>query len=256
MIGRNVLSGMRPTGKLHIGHLEGVLQEWINLQQSYDCYYFVADWHALTTNSETKDLKENTIDMVKDWLAYGVDPNKSTLFIQSQVPEHAELGLLFSMLVNLGRLERLPTFNAYLKEIVKVEEKDKKIYDEVKRAKVNHGFLGYPILQSADILIYKTNLVPVGEDQLSHIELTREIARKFNSLYKEIFPIPEPKLGETPCILGTDSRKMSKSYGNVISPTDDYSILKNKVGKMVTDPNKIRANDRGNPHIFNVFYIH
>lgn len=244
---------MRPTGKLHIGHLESVLEEWKELQEKTDAFYFVADWHAITTNTNTKHIKQDSIDMVKDWIAYGIDPEKSTMFIQSQVPEHTELNTVLSMLVNLGRLERLPSFNEYLKEIVKVNNQEKKVYDEAKRANINHGFLGYPILQSADILVYKANIVPVGEDQLPHIEFTREVARKFNHTYKEVFPLPEPKLGHKPRILGFDGRKMSKSYKNTIQPTDEQEILEKKVRRMITDPNKKRINDPGNPYECSVF---
>jgi tryptophanyl-tRNA synthetase len=194
--------------------------------------------------------------MVRDWIAFGIDPEISTLFIQSQVPEHTELHLIFSMLVNLGRLERLPTFIDHLKEIVKVDGRDTKKYDKAKRANVNYGFLGYPILQAADILIYKGNIVPVGEDQVPHIELAREIARKFNGVYGETFPLPESKLGRAPRILGTDGRKMSKRYGNVISPTDDLDTLVAKTRKMVTDPDKVRLHDPGNPYICSVFDLY
>lgn len=248
-----VLSGMRPSGKLHIGHLEGVLREWKGLQENHECNYFVADYHAITTDTDTRNLKEDSLDMVKDWIAFGVDPERSTLFVQSQVPEHTELHLIFSMLVNLGRLERLPTFIDYLKEIVKVDEHDIKKYDEAKRANVNYGFLGYPILQAADILIYKANVVPVGEDQLPHIELTREIARRFNGLYGEVFPIPDSKLGRSPRILGTDGRKMSKSYNNVISPMDNLETLTAKTRKMVSDVTRKGINYPGNPYECSVF---
>lgn len=244
---------MRPTGKLHIGHLESVLGEWKDLQKDHESFYFVADWHAITTNPDTKHIKEHSIEMVKDWIAYGLEPERSTLFIQSKVPEHTELSNAFSMLVNLGRLERLPSFNEYLKEIVKTGSEDKKVHDQAKRAKVNHGFLGYPILQSADILIYKADVVPVGEDQLPHLELTREIARKFNSLYDNIFPVPEPKLGAKPRILGYDGRKMSKSYGNTIQPTDTGQELEKKVKRMVTDPKKVHMGDPGNPYECSVY---
>lgn len=251
-----VLSGMRPTGKLHIGHVEGVLRDWVALQETARCYYFVADWHAMTTNTDTGELRRNTIDMVKDWIATGVDPEKSTLFVQSQIPQHAELSLALSMLVNLGRLERLPTFNNYLREIVKVDGEDKKQFDEAKRANVNHGFLGYPVLQTADILLYKTTLVPVGEDQLPHIELTRELARRFNTLYGTTFIIPEPKLGRSPRILGNDGRKMSKSYGNVIEPTDTGADLTKRILQMKTDPARQRATDPGNPYECSVYDLH
>ncbi|MBR9675637.1 tryptophan--tRNA ligase [Candidatus Woesearchaeota archaeon] len=248
-----VLSGMRPTGKLHIGHLEGVLNEWVELQKSHECNFFVADYHAITTNQDTREIKQDTFDMVKDWVAYGIDPEKSNIFVQSMVPQHSNLHLIFSMLVNLGRLERLPTFNEYLKEIVQVDEKDVKRVDEEKRAKVSYGFLGYPILQAADILAYKTDVVPVGEDQLPHIEFTREIARKFNGLYGELFPLPEAKLGHAPRILGTDGRKMSKSYDNEISPLDDLGALQTKTKKMVSDSTRKSLSEPGHPYECSVF---
>jgi len=251
-----VLSGMRPTGKLHIGHLEGVLGDWVRLQENNKCNYFVADWHAITTNSNTKEIKENTISMVKDWMAYGIDPDKSNIFIQSKISQHAELSLVFSMLVNLGRLEKLPTFNEYMKEVIKADEKDIKLYDEAKRANVNHGFLGYPILQAADILLYKTNLVPIGQDQIPHIELTRDIAKKFNNLYAEIFPVPDYVLGSTPKIIGFDGRKMSKSYGNALHPDDSIQSVMEKVRKMITDPQKLRKNDSGNPYVCSIYDLH
>lgn len=251
-----VLSGMRPSGKLHIGHLEGVLEEWLRLQKDHGCFYFVADWHAITTEQDTRHLNEDAIDMVKDWIAYGVDPERSTIFVQSQVPEHSELHLALSMIINLGRLERLPTFTEYLKEIVKIEEKDVKKFDETKRAKVSYGFLGYPVLQAADILLYKTNFVPVGEDQLPHIELTRELARRFNAQYAEVFKIPEAILGHAPRILGTDGRKMSKSYNNVIAPTDDLEALTGKVKRMMSDPARGSVENPGNPDNCSVFGLH
>jgi tryptophanyl-tRNA synthetase len=248
-----VLSGMRPTGKLHIGHLEGVVEEWIKLQETDKCNFFVADLHAITTTTDTSKLEEDTIDMVKDWIAYGIDPKKSTMFIQSQVKEHAELHLLFSMLVNLGRLERLPTFTDYMKNIIKVDQKEEKIYDQEKRAKVSYGFLGYPILQAADILLYNTTRVPVGEDQLPHIELTQEIARRFNHIYGQTFEIPDAKIGKSPRILGTDGKKMSKSYNNVISPTDDLETLKQKTKRMKSDPTRGAISNPGNPYNCSVY---
>jgi len=248
-----VLSGMRPTGKLHIGHLEGVLRDWARFQENHKCNFFVADYHAITTDVNTRELKEDAIDMVKDWIAFGIDPEKSNIFVQSYVPQHAELHLTLSMLVNLGRLERLPTFIEYIKEIVKVDDKDIKKFDEAKRANISYGFLGYPVLQAADILIYKTNFVPVGEDQLPHIELTKEIGKRFNRLYGDVFVIPEAKLGKAPRILGTDGRKMSKSYGNVISPLDSLEALSEKVKKMVTDTERKGASNPGNPYNCSVF---
>jgi tryptophanyl-tRNA synthetase len=238
-----VLSGMRPTGRLHIGHVEGVLRNWVELQKNNDCFYFVADWHALTTNPDTREIKRNTYEMVKDWLAMGVNPEKSTLFIQSAVPEHAELHLVFSMLNSLARLERLPTFKEQIKELDMKES-------------IPYGFLGYPVLQAADILMYKTKYVPVGEDQLPHIELTRETARRFNGLYGEVFPVPMAELSEAPRILGTDGRKMSKSYKNEILPTDDKDWLVKKVRTMTIDPQRQKTTDPGNPEACSVYDLH
>ena len=251
-----VLSGMRPTGKLHIGHVEGVLTEWTRLQQHTNAYFFVADWHAMTTNTDTSELKRNTLAMVKDWIAAGVDPARATIFAQSAVPEHAELHVALSNLVNLGRLERLPTFHEYMRQIVHADGVDTLAYDAAKRANVSHGFLGYPVLQSADILLYKTTHVPIGEDQVPHLELTRELARRFNSLYGETFPVPEAVLGPNPRILGFDGRKMSKSYGNVIEPTDEPAVLQRNVAQMTTDPAKTRRNDRGDPSVCSAYDLH
>jgi tryptophanyl-tRNA synthetase len=249
-----ILSGMRPTGKLHIGHLEGVLSEWKKLQEETNAYYFVADWHALTTNPDSTQLKEDSLDMVKDWIAYGIDPKKSTIFLQSQIPEHTELTTIFSMLVNLGRLERLPTFNEYILNLQDKTE-NRRSYDEEKRARISYGFLGYPVLQSADILVYKANKVPVGEDQLPHLELTRELARKFNNTYENIFEIPEPILGHSPRILGIDGRKMSKSYDNTINPNDERETLTEKIKQIKTDTNKIKKDSPGNPYECQLFEL-
>jgi tryptophanyl-tRNA synthetase len=197
---------MRPTGKLHLGNLQGALKNWVNLQNDgrHDCFYFVADWHALTSDYSTPDqIRENSLDMVIDWLSVGLDPEKSTLFVQSTIKEHAELYLLLGMITPLPWLERNPTYKEMKEELT---EKDLTTY----------GFLGYPVLQAADIIIYKGQGVPVGVDQLPHVELTREIARRFNFLYREVFPVPDPLLTEVPKLLGIDGRKMSKSYGNSI----------------------------------------
>jgi tryptophanyl-tRNA synthetase len=235
---------MRPTGKLHLGHLYGALQNWINLQKEYDCFYFVADWHALTTEyANSKIIKESYRDMVVDWLAAGLDPKQSTLFIQSAVPEHAELFLMLSMITPLSWLERNPTYKEQQEEL-----KEKDIH--------THGFLGYPVLQAADIIMYKAAKVPVGVDQVPHLELTREIARRFNYLYREVFPEPEAVLTEMPKILGLDRRKMSKSYDNAIFLSDPPEVLKKKVPQMFTDPNRLRKKDPGNPDICNVFTFH
>jgi len=239
-----VISGMRPSGKLHLGHLFGALFNWKNLQKEYDCLFFVADWHALTSEYEnTKGIKEDIIEMIVDWLTIGIDPEKSILFIQSHVPEHAELHLLLSMITPLAWLTRNPTYKEQQSEIT---NKDLSTY----------GFLGYPVLQSADIIIYKSNKVPVGLDQLPHLELCREITRRFNFLYKKIFPIPEPILTDIPKLLGIDNRKMSKSYGNAIYLSDTKDEVTKKVSQMITDPKRARRNDPGNPYICNVFSFH
>jgi tryptophanyl-tRNA synthetase len=237
---------MRPTGKLHLGNLHGALQNWIELQESgkYDCFYFVADWHAITSEySSTEGIKDNGINMVIDWLAAGLDPKKSTLFVQSAVKEHAELFLLLSMITPLAWLERNPTYKEMKSEL---SNKDLSTF----------GFLGYPVLQAADIIMYKAFGVPVGVDQLPHVELTREIARRFNFLYKEIFPVPEPLLTSVPKLLGIDGRKMSKSYDNSIYISDRGKVLQDKIGSMFTDPQRMRKRDPGNPEICNVFTFH
>jgi tryptophanyl-tRNA synthetase len=241
-----VLSGMRPTGKLHLGNYWGALVPWINLQKGgkHQCLFMVADLHALTTGYEdTTNLQQNIYDMVLDWLAAGLDPEKSVFFIQSRVPEHSELSLIFSMMTPLGWLERIPTYKEQLREITG-------------REITTHGFLGYPVLQAADILLYKAQAVPVGEDQLSHLELTQEIARRFNRLYGDVFPEPKAILGQAPRVPGLDGRKMSKSYGNSVELSDTPEILWQKIQKMFTDPTKIRANDPGHPEGCVVFALH
>jgi tryptophanyl-tRNA synthetase len=241
---KRILSGMRPSGKLHLGHYLGVLVNWKALQEENDCFYFVADWHALTTEYErTKIIAESIDDMVIDWMASGIDPKKSTLFIQSQVPQHAELHLLLSMITPLPWLERNPTYKEQLRE-------------QTTRDLHTYGFLGYPVLQAADILMYDAELVPVGIDQVPHLELSREIARRFNFLYKEVFTIPQAYLTETPKIMGTDNRKMSKTYGNAILLSDTAEEVWTKVKPMVTDPARVRRTDPGNPEICNVFAYH
>jgi tryptophanyl-tRNA synthetase len=237
---------MRPTGKLHLGHIHGALGNWVELQNSgnYDCFYFVADWHAITSEyNSTEGIKDNTISMVIDWLSVGLDPRKSTLFVQSAIKEHAELFLLLSMITPLAWLERNPTYKEMKAEL---SGKDLSTF----------GFLGYPVLQAADIIMYKAYGVPVGVDQLPHVELTREIARRFNFLYKDIFPIPEPLLTSVPKLLGTDGRKMSKSYDNSIFISDRGKDLLHKVSSMFTDPQRMRKSDPGNPEICNVFTFH
>ncbi len=317
---KRVLSGMRATGKLHLGHLAGVLVNWKRLQNEYESYFFVADWHGLTDNPENaKYMKENIRNMVLDWLAVGIDPQKATLFIQSLVPQHAELHLVFSMLVSLSRLFRNPTYKDKLEDLRKggveggislagirdvKEELERKADEELKattefvssqsdkdaifrklksdvmslfydfvdkageklieemlesssfHSVISYGFLGYPVLQSADILLYKPHYVPVGADQVAHIEITRDIAEKFNRLYGEVFPIPEALLTETPKIPGMDGRKMSKSYGNAIYLSDDEETVSKKVMKYITDPQRIRKSDPGRPEICPVFALH
>lgn len=246
MVLKRILSGMRPTGKLHLGNLHGALGNWVELQNSgkYDCFYFVADWHALTSEySTTENIKDNTISMLIDWLSVGLDPHKSTLFVQSAIKEHAELFLLLSMITPLPWLERNPTYKEMKAELT---SKDLSTF----------GFLGYPVLQAADIIMYKAYGVPVGVDQLPHVELTREIARRFNFLYREIFPIPEPLLTSVPKLLGIDGRKMSKSYDNSIYISDRGEVLQTKVSSMFTDPQRMRKKDPGNPEICNVFTFH
>ncbi len=210
---KRILSGMRPTGKLHLGHLVGALDNWVRLQEEYECYFMVADWHALMSEYEhTASFPDSIIDNVIDWLSAGIDPQKATLFIQSEVPGHLQLHMIFSCFTPLGWLERCPTYKEQLREIKG-------------RELTTYGFLGYPVLQAADIAVYKANAVPVGVDQLPHLELTREIIRRFNTLYKkDIFPEPEPLLTKIPKLLGIDNRKMSKSYGNFISLSDTPRI--------------------------------
>jgi len=235
-----VLSGMRPTGPLHIGHLLGVLGRWAQLQDAYDCLFMVADWHALMSEYEDpKALRKYILDNVIDWMSCGIDPKKSTIFVQSMVPQHLELFTILSDITPLAWLERCPTYKEQLREI-----KTRELH--------TYGFLGYPILQAADILVYKAELVPVGMDQLPHLELTREITRKFNNLYKNILPEPDPILTDTPKILGTDGRKMSKSYENFIALGDTASAITEKVAGMFTDPKRARRSDPGDPEKCNV----
>ena len=235
---KRVLSGMRPTGKLHLGNYVGALQNWVRMQDEYECFFEVADWHALTTDyADTSSVKENSLEVALDWLAAGLDPGKSVIFIQSHVPAHAELHLLFSMITPLGWLERVPT---YKEQRENIKDKDLGTY----------GFLGYPVLQAADILVYKADVVPVGEDQVAHVELTREIARRFNGFYrspKEVFPEPQSLLTPSPKLPGTDGRKMSKSYGNTILLTDPEPVVRQKLKTMVTDPARVRRSDPGDP---------
>lgn len=241
---KRILSGMRPTGKLHLGHLHGALLNWKKLQEDYECFYFIADWHALTSEyAHPEIIRESIYDIIIDWISVGLDPETSTFFTQSQIKEHAELYLIFSMITPLPWLERNPTYKEQLSELT---QKNLSTY----------GFLGYPVLQAADILMYKANGVPVGEDQAPHVELTREIARRFNHLYGEVFPIPDVLLTPTSKLLGVDRRKMSKSYDNAILLTDTDEEIDKKVGQMITDPQRARRNDPGRPDICNVFSFH
>jgi tryptophanyl-tRNA synthetase len=235
---------MRPTGKLHLGHLVGALDNWSSLQDQYDCFYFVADWHALTSDyADTSEIVPSTYDMAADWIAAGLDPERSTLFVQSLVPEHAELFLLLAMTVPTPWLERVPT---YKEQIEQLTEKDLSTL----------GFLGYPLLQTADIIIYNAQYVPVGEDQVPHLELSREIVRRFHNFYGELFVEPQPLLTRIPRLPGLDNRKMSKSYGNTINLSDDSRAVEQKVRQMYTDPKRIRADIPGNVEGNPVFTYH
>jgi tryptophanyl-tRNA synthetase len=242
MIKQRILSGMRPTGKLHLGHLVGALENWVKLQSEYDCFYMVADWHALMSEYEdSSHLAEYSLDNVTDWLACGIDPERSVIFRQSDISQHAELQLVFSCITPLGWLERCPTYKEQLTEITT-------------RDLTTYAFLGYPVLQAADILLYKGNAVPVGEDQLPHLELAREIVRRFHHLFKcDIFPEPKALLTKTPRLLGLDKRKMSKSYGNVINLSDPIDGVAKKIQTMFTDPKRIKRNDPGHPEECNLF---
>jgi tryptophanyl-tRNA synthetase len=240
-----IVSGMRPTGKLHIGHYFGALTNWIELQKKYECFFFVADWHALTTGYEhTENMNEYILDMVADWLAVGIDPKQVTMFIQSHVKQHSELFLLLSMITPLGWLERCPTYKEYLQNTNSNEVR-------------TFGFLGYPVLQTADIIAYKASKVPVGEDQIPHLEFAREIVRRFHHIYKtEIFLEPQAILTKAPKILGLDGRKMSKSYNNCIFISDTEEDTNKKISQMITDPSRIKATDPGHPDICSIFMLH
>ena len=233
---------MRPTGKLHLGHLVGALENWVALQGEYQNYHLIADYHALTTDPRTSAIYQNSLDMLMDWLSAGLDPKQSPMFRQSQIKEHAELHLIFSMLVTTARLERNPT----LKEQVR----------DLEMETVAYGHLGYPVLQAADILLYKGDVVPVGEDQLPHIEITREIARRFNSLYKPVFPEPEGKITKFARLPGLDGKRMSKSVGNTILLSDSPDEISKKMRTAVTDPQKLRKGDKGRPDVCLVFAYH
>lgn len=241
-----ILSGMRPTGKLHLGHLS-VLENWVKLQEEYNCFFFIADWHALTTSFEdTTNIKDNVRELALDWLSVGIDPEKSAVFVQSHVKEHAELHLLFSMTTPLSWLERVPTYKDQVHQFGK-EGKDIATY----------GFLGYPLLQAADILLYRATAVPVGEDQLPHLELCREVARRFNHMYDtEVMTEPQPILAKIKLLPGIDNRKMSKSYGNDIALNASSKEILEKVSQMVTDPARIRKTDLGHPEVCAVHTYH
>ncbi len=237
-----ILSGLRPTGRVHLGHLLGVLNKWVEFQEIHDCFFMVADLHALTTNyarPRRTGVEDDIIDNVADWLAAGLNPEKCTIFVQSRVPEHAQLHLLLSMIIPVPWLERNPTYKEQKEEL---RDKDLSTY----------GFLGYPILQTADILLYKATSVPVGEDQLPHLELGREIVRRFNNLYGQVFIEPQPILTSVPKLLGIDNRKMSKSYNNYIALADPPEVIRKKVLRMITDPARIRRTDPGHPEVCNV----
>ena len=239
-----VVSGMRPTGKLHLGHLVGALGNWVPLQDKYDCFYFVADWHALTSDyADTGQLKNYAFDNVADWIAAGLDPQKCTFFVQSLVPEHAELYLLLSMVVPIPWLERVPTYK---------EQRDNLVDKDLSTL----GFLGYPLLQTADVTIYDAQFVPVGEDQVAHLELSREVVRRFNNFYGEVLVEPQPLLTPIPRLPGLDNRKMSKSYGNSIELSDDADTVKKKVMTMYTDPKRVRADVPGTVEGNPVFVYH
>jgi tryptophanyl-tRNA synthetase len=239
-----VLSGLRPTGRVHLGNYFGAIRNWGRLQDAYECHYFVADWHALTSDyADPSGVKKATYEAVADWLAAGLDPDKSTIFVQSQVKEHAELHLLLSMVTPLPWLERVPTFKEQQQQLA---EKDLNTY----------GFLGYPVLQTADVILYRAHFVPVGEDQAAHLELSREIVRRFNNLYGDVFPEPKALFTETPKVPGLDGRKMSKSYGNTIGLTASADEIRTAVSEMFTDPNRVRRKDPGNPDICNLFQFH
>jgi tryptophanyl-tRNA synthetase len=235
---------MRPTGKLHLGNYLGALKNWKAMQEEYECFFFVADWHALTTDyASTEEIRSDIHEMLVDWLAVGIDPQKATIFIQSKLPDHAVLHVLLSMITPLPWLERCPTYKEQQQQIT---GKDLSTY----------GFLGYPVLQAADILIYKAHKVPVGVDQLPHLELTREIARRFNHLYQEVFPEPQAIHTEVPKLPGTDGRKMSKSYDNCIYLSDSEEEVRKKIRNMMTDPQRKRRNDPGDPEVCPVFAYH
>lgn len=275
-----VVSGMRPTGRLHLGNYWGALYNWIKLQNDYQCYFFIADLHSLTTSTDnTSRIYENSIFMVIDWLSCGIDADKCVIFRQSDIKEHSELHLILSMIIPISWLLRNPTFKeqlielylrkykgqedkgkkaeGYIEKIGKISNMDKDELNAINSEFANYGFLGYPVLQSADILLYDADFVPVGKDQIAHIEITREIARRFNHIFSsQIMKEPSPYLGDNPVLPGIDSKKMSKSYGNTIEIGENGEALSSKIMKMFTDPSKIRADDKGNPDGCVVFAFH
>ena len=239
-----IVSGARPTGRLHLGHLHGALKNWVRLQNDYRCFFFVADWHALTTDySSPQGIQQSTLEMVMDWLSIGLDPQRCVLFRQSRIKEHAELHLLLSMITPVPWLERNPTYKEQMREL---EGRDLSTY----------GFLGYPVLQAADIIMYKAHKVPVGVDQAPHVELTREIVRRFNQVYRPIFPEPEVLLTETQKLPGLDGRKMSKSYNNAVFLSDSPKEIDRKLSRMATDPARVRRQDPGEPEKCPAFQLH
>ena len=244
MSNKRIVSGMRPTGKLHLGHFHGVLSNWLELQRNFDCFFFAADWHSLTTEyANTDGIKDSIHEMVLDWLAFGIDPEKSVIFEQSMVPQHAELNLILGMITPVSWLERNPTYKEMQENL---DTKDLSTF----------GFLGYPVLMASDIIVYKAERVPVGQDQIPHLEITREIARRFNHLYGEVFPEPAALLTETPKVLGLDGRKMSKSYGNAIFLSDDAEETRKKVLSMMTDTLRPYKRDPGEPDRCIAFTLH
>jgi tryptophanyl-tRNA synthetase len=239
-----VLSGLRPTGRVHLGNYFGAVRNWARLQDQHRCFFFVADWHALTSDyADPSKIEQSTFDAVADWIAAGLDPEKSVIFLQSQVKEHAELHLLLSMITPLPWLERVPTYKDQQQQLT---DKDLNTY----------GFLGYPLLQTADIIVYRATYVPVGEDQAAHLEISREIARRFNFMYEPVFPEPQALFTETPKVPGLDGRKMSKSYGNTIGLTASADEIRALISTMFTDPNRVRRKDPGNPVICNLYQFH
>ncbi len=244
MARKRILSGNRPSGLLHLGNYVGALQNWVNLQDEYECFFMIADWHALTSEyTDTSEIEGNIREMLLDWLSVGLDPERSTIFIQSQIKQHAELSLMLGMFTPLPWLERCPT---YKEQIMEMANRDLSTY----------GFLGYPVLQAADIVIYRADAVPVGEDQVPHLEFTREVVRRINHIYGKLFPEPQTLLSRVPKLLGTDGRKMSKSYNNCIYLSDDAETVRKKVNKMVTDPARVRRTDKGHPEVCSVFSYH